>query len=77
MTRIRVSTNCVAERYRRRHGDDNERIVEFMDTATRQSGLISFLRQPDRYLRIDLYNLDTHVLVHAPECHLAWPENET
>ena len=77
MTRIRVSTNCVAERCRRRHGGDNERIVEFMDPVTKQGGLISFLRQADGYLRIDLYNLDPHSVVHVSERHLAIRGNGT
>ena len=61
MKRIRVTTNCVADRYVDKR---DERIVEFFDPVTQLGGLISLRRAGDK-LDVYVYREDEGVHVHA------------
>ena len=65
MSKPRVLTNCVANRYT---GPD-ERVVEFSDRDLNLGGLISLRRRDDGKLIVQLYRLDDDVMVTVEAGH--------
>lgn len=61
--RPKVTLRCIADAYADK---SRERVIEFFDPVLKQGGLISFCRQGDGILRVDVYRLDPKGQVSGP-----------